>query len=365
MEVKEGLIFILNHLDNLWPRMVSTYATGGRQRLVNNFAEAFAWFKASNFLDCRISAYPKYTDYYVSKTGIAPSVLLVDIDKEHFIPEEFELTATRTCSNFHNVLGSRPTQLWTGGGYHFIQPQSVPVIEKIEDFQKFDQSSRRFLQFEEQLLTDGKGDQSHWSTVSFNNCMLRVPCSLNSKLVQFDGGIIIDIPYDARVRIEKYWDGNTPSINRLLLMQYYTWLQFAAIRDIQRRKIREVEQRAWNRKYGRIYGRAIGCRNIYNHDYDYIERLINKPIDDYRNYCVWKILVPYCINVKGLSRSQTFDVVKTWLDKCNSISRLDFNPIQKLDYELDHVGKFTPIRQYQLKEGHSMLYALLEKEGII
>jgi hypothetical protein len=82
MEVKEGLIYILNHLDDLWPRTVSTYATGGGQKLINNFAEAMAWFKAANFLDCRISAYPKYTDYYVSETGIAPSLLLVDIDKE-------------------------------------------------------------------------------------------------------------------------------------------------------------------------------------------------------------------------------------------------------------------------------------------
>ncbi|MGA9151625.1 MAG: hypothetical protein WBZ36_13690 [Candidatus Nitrosopolaris sp.] len=33
MEVKEGLVFILNHLDGLWPRMISTYATKGGQRL--------------------------------------------------------------------------------------------------------------------------------------------------------------------------------------------------------------------------------------------------------------------------------------------------------------------------------------------
>ncbi len=136
-----------------------------------------------------------------------------------------------------------------------------------------------------------------------------------------------------------------------------------AIRDIQRRKTREIEQRVWNRKYGRIYGQARGKGNL--HDYGYIEKLINKPIDDYRNYCVWKIFVPYYINVKRLSKLQTFDVVKTWLDKCKSIARLDFNPTQKLDYELDHVGKFTPTRQYQLKEGHPMLYALLEKEGIV
>jgi hypothetical protein len=140
------------------------------------------------------------------------------------IPEEFELIATRTYSNFHNILGSRPTQLWTGGGIHFLTPQHISVFEKSDKFSKFDQPSRRFIQFEERLLTDNKGDQSHWSTVSFNNCMLRIPCTLNSSYIQFDGDRIIDIPYDARVRIEKYWDGNTPTVGRILLMQYYNYL---------------------------------------------------------------------------------------------------------------------------------------------
>jgi hypothetical protein len=81
------------------------------------------------------------------------------------------------------------------------------------------------MHFEEQLLTDCKADQNNWSTVSFNNCMLRIPFTLNSKLIQFDGGRIINIPYDARVRIEKRWDANTPSIARDLLIEYRIWLQ--------------------------------------------------------------------------------------------------------------------------------------------
>lgn len=73
---------------------------------------------------------------------------LVDIDKEHFRTlEEFELAAARTYTNFNNILGSRPTQLFTGGGYHFLTPQHVPVLEKIEEFSKFDQPSRRFMHF--------------------------------------------------------------------------------------------------------------------------------------------------------------------------------------------------------------------------
>jgi hypothetical protein len=99
MEVAEGLKYILNHTDGLWPRMISTYATQGAQIEVKNFEETMAWFKASNFLDCRISAYPIYTN------NIAPTVLHVDIDKEHFrTAEEFESAVTRTYDNFYKVL---------------------------------------------------------------------------------------------------------------------------------------------------------------------------------------------------------------------------------------------------------------------
>ena len=121
------------------------------RRPVNNFEEAMAWFKAANFLDCRVSVYPKYTNSYIHSTGIAPSILLVDIDKEHFKTiEEFELAITKTSTNFH--LGSNPTILSTGGGAHFLAPQQAPVFEKWDRFNKFDQPSRGLLQFEERSL---------------------------------------------------------------------------------------------------------------------------------------------------------------------------------------------------------------------
>ena len=57
------------------------------------------------------------TDYYINRTGIAPSLLLVDTDKSQFKTAElFELSSTKTYSNFKEILGSQPTQLWTGGG---------------------------------------------------------------------------------------------------------------------------------------------------------------------------------------------------------------------------------------------------------
>jgi hypothetical protein len=361
MEVREGLAFILNHLDDLWPKTISTYATKGVQIPVKDFEEAMAWFKASNFLDSEISAYPKYTKDYINSTGVAPTVLHIDIDKrdkQFKTPEEFELAAARTYTNFHNILGSRPTQLWTGGGYHFLTPQRMYIIEKVEEFSKFNQPSRRFMHFEEQLLTDCRADQNHWNSVSFSNCMLRVPFSLNSKYIQFDGGRIVDteIPYDARVRIVNRWDGNTPIIDRDLLLQYRIWLQFAAIREIREQRIREEQYRKGKGKYR---------RGQNNHNYNYIEKLLDKPLTDFRKYCIWRIFVPYFINVKGLSRLETFDKVNSWLDKCDSISRLNFSAKQKIDYELEEVANYTPIRADQLGAKHNRLWSRLQNEGVV
>jgi hypothetical protein len=65
--------------------------------------------------------------------------------------------------------------------------------------------------------------------------MLRIPFSLNSDYVRFDDkGEIIDIPYDARVRVERPWDGSTPTVGRVLLMEYYNYRQFSEIRDRKR-----------------------------------------------------------------------------------------------------------------------------------
>src|SRR5215207_6166135 len=54
-----GPNYILGHFRSpIWPRTISTKATEGRQVIVNSQEEAFVYFKAANYYDCRISAYP-------------------------------------------------------------------------------------------------------------------------------------------------------------------------------------------------------------------------------------------------------------------------------------------------------------------
>ena len=67
----------------------------------------------------------------------------------------------------------------------------------------------------------------------------------------------------------------------------------------------------------------------------------------------------------GLSRLETFDAIKSWLDKCNSVYRLDFNPKQKIDTALDRVGNYRPVSCDKLKEENNLLYVRLKAEGVI
>jgi non-catalytic primase subunit PriX-like protein len=99
---------------------------------------------------------------------------------------------------------------------------------------------------------------------------------------------------------------------------------------------------------------------------DWIESLYKKSLDDFRKYCTWRIFIPYFINVKKLSRSQVFNLVNGWLNKCNSeCKRLDFNSKQKINDSLNNVKKYRPVSKDRLKIEDEPLYFRLKKEGIL
>jgi len=77
------------------------------------------------------------------------------------------------------------------------------------------------MRFEEQFLTDGKADQNHSNNVSFGNCMLRIPSSLNSNQVLFnDKNEIIDTPPEVSFNIGTAIDPNKTPIARILYFGY-------------------------------------------------------------------------------------------------------------------------------------------------
>jgi hypothetical protein len=73
--IAEGLELILSHIEsrifsgdskpsyfNLWPKTISTAKMEGAQIRVNSPNQAISEFYKARFLDCKINAYPNYTD---------------------------------------------------------------------------------------------------------------------------------------------------------------------------------------------------------------------------------------------------------------------------------------------------------------
>ena len=184
--IETGLDFILSHFDQqepfLFPRKISTYNSNNKQFLVRTREEVIDAFIASNFIDCRINAYPFLTDY----KGIQrykPNFIFIDLDKNNFKTSiSFKNALSNTLKNIREKLDSNvhPTVLFTGGGYHIYQPIYCPTaLENVTEFNGFDRPSEQFLRFAKDNLSKGKADKQN--NPSFKSCLLRIPDSINSK----------------------------------------------------------------------------------------------------------------------------------------------------------------------------------------
>jgi hypothetical protein len=161
IKIEDGLDFILSHFEEpVWPRTIFT-KTLGKQYTVYGREEALARFKQSNLLDCRINAYPDYTEF----KGInrqPPNFIFIDIDRCLFRSDkEFWSAVDQTCKNIDQTLGGKPTVLWSGNGVHVCQPVEAIVLEQESKFALFDQPSQTFLRFAAQLLSNHKSDTNN------------------------------------------------------------------------------------------------------------------------------------------------------------------------------------------------------------
>jgi hypothetical protein len=219
--IMQGLFFILLHLEELWPKTASTRLTNNAQIRVNSPKAAICRYAQAKLLDCKISAYPNYTDDFrkgahdsrvVGGRGIIPSLLFIDLDHGMFngnfdlLKEALFMTLRNINDKFHGKF--KPTVIWSGNGYHVYQPVQLSgpswCLTHTDVFYELSSDpDRGFIQWVEQYLSDGKADPAHSKGVSFKNCMLRIPGSINSKNRE-------------QVRILQKWDGRRPYINWIL-----------------------------------------------------------------------------------------------------------------------------------------------------
>jgi hypothetical protein len=320
--ITNGLEFILSHLNKPnWPRTISTKLTEGRQFIVHSRLEALSYFKDSNFLDCRIGAY---------KPGSRTiDFIMIDIDRSNFkSKQELNTVKTRTLTKISSAFRIRnksiesTTVIWSGKGYHlYISADSKgKILERMSKFKKFKEPSKEFLRFTEWYLSNGKCDNGHNKTASFNNCMLRIPGSFNSKnnaqvRIMKKGNSTYKVPVD--LLYDKFL---TYLTNKGQILTEHTFKNYAILSENNNTSQISVLQRFYQRR------NTSKQKPLF-----WIEKLLKTPIPDHRKYCIWRILAPSLINVKCLPFDEAFDIIDKWLDMCNDLEPLDFYPEPKIN----------------------------------
>jgi hypothetical protein len=332
-----GIDFILKHFpDPIFPRSISTYKSHGKQFEVFSKGEMLKAYEESDFKDCRVNAYPSFTEY----KGIQrypPNFIFADLDQSTFKSQRsLDRALTSILGIIKTKISATPTVLWSGNGYHIYQPIDAFILEEYEEFFKFGSPSQRFLRFAESYLTNGKSDPSH--NPSFKSCMIRIPGSYNSKYRE-----------DNVVRIIQKWNGFRPPI-KLLFGSFHPYLVDEKIKQdkLQKRLIR------W---FGPNFSQ--GKNKIA-----WIETFLQIPIEDYRKNSIDLILAPYLVNIKKITYSQSELIIKDWLNKCDTLKKLDSNFGDRIKYSLNTaIRKHTlPMRFVTLKEKNNILYNLIKEK---
>ena len=349
-KVQDGLDFILGHFQEpLFPRKIMTKKLGYQVEVFNK-EEILEHFKDSNYEDCRINAYPSFTEYQgINRTPI--SFLMIDLDLKDLSGERPEKTGKaildralkNTLQKITESLGGNPTVLWTGNGYHVYQPVSGFILEEYETFYEFTKYvdkdlTSMFIQFAEEYFTDYAADRLHNPTVK--SCLVRIPGSLNSKCVTKW--------QDAEVKIIQKWDGSKPSIQPLL-RHFRVWLIQKRIDDMEELKKQEK------------YQISVSKTKERTNTIKWIENgILEHPLSNHRKYIIWRVLSPYLLNVRKLPKEEAYSVMKEWLDKCGKIEKLNFNSKIKIKDGLKGASKgYLPVSMEKLKEENRQLYDLV------
>ena len=332
--------FILSHLSGpLFPRNIMTNRLGYQVEVLTleSMLRHFEW---SDYQDCRIAAYPLLTNHN-GLNLVSPSLVMIDLDLNNFKSEiALDKVLKSILDRIYGLLKFKPTVLWTGNGYHIYLPIKAFVLEEEQLFASFVEPgepdlSTKFMRFAEQFFTNGKHDQQHKPSV--NNCLLRVPGTFNSKNRQ-------------QVKIIQEWDRQRAAIQYML-------------RDFRCYLIQERLDRINASK------KMVNVANLHQSyatsQIQWIERLLRTPIEDYRKYCVWRVLAPYLVNVRRLSEEDSCTILLEWLHRCHEIKRLSFYPRQRVRDNVRRAKKrgYLPVSLNSLQKENAELYRHLLSLG--
>ena len=351
IEVESGLDFMLSHFSEpepkLFPRTIMTKSLG-YQKEVYLKEHALEIFRKSEYQDCRINAFSySLLEFSLNWT---PNLIFIDLDLQDFKSlEELKKALVRTLANIKKHFGNQqkeasPTVLWSGGGYHIVQPVECPVpLEQLKEFKEFDKPSEQFLRFLKDYLSSNKADKQN--NPSFKSCLLRIPGSINSK-------------YNTSVKIIQKWNGIRPRITKDLLVEFRGYLTQEQIK-----KYNNLQNTSANTNRDNI--------SINPAYYQWIEKLLKVGIEDCRKITIGLILAPYLVSIKRFDYNKTYKIIREWLDKCDSVRKLDdsrnFNQRIK-DAIKTSMDKHIPpmsVNKIKTDSSYNKLYTILRNKGIL
>lgn len=354
-KVEEGINFILSHFkgrQQIFPRKISTVFSSNRQFTVYNKEQILNACIKADFIDCRINAYPvldnNSNDSYYSNIQ-SPNLIFIDLDLDKSLPYQKTITRLEKTKNRsiktikERLIGSKPTILWTGNGYHIYIVINTRPLELIKELSELSENpSEEFLRYAEMTFSLKKKDSSH--NPSFKSSLLRIPYTFNSKNLNINDE---NDQISSEIKIIQEFDkDNIQSININLIRDFRLWL---ADIDLKRKKTSRFQNRS----------REVISKNETVKKYSWIERLLQTPLPCFRRYCLYHILVPYLVNIRKLNHEKCFDILKTWLEKCNMISRIPFDIESEIRTRLLAVKNYEPLSLYKLRTENVDLYDLL------
>jgi len=347
----EDIESILSHFPDqiqLFPRKMMTFSKPW-QFSVSSVKEIFEQCKNSDFIDCRINAYPEYTEF----KGIIrqpPNLIFIDLDLANFKMnrKNLDLRLKRTLKKIEEYNGF-PTVLWTGNGYHIYLPINAIVLDQESIFLKerfpnlFSAIGRYsnwsisevFLKYAEIFFTKGKADPQH--RPKYKTCLIRISGCYNSKLL--NRGLSKE---ESLIKIVQKWNGIRIPI-QCLLKDFRRW----------------IVQEEYNQRIESSQRRVLRSITRKSNTYPWIENLLQISLDDHRKYCIFHILVPYLVNVRGLSSEEVKKILGDWLSKCNKENPLNFNHVAEIERGIKYVRNFRPMSLAKLQTNNKDLYRIL------
>ncbi len=134
--------------------------------------------------------------------------------------------------------------------------------------------------------------------------------------------------------------------------EYHNYLIQKRIDKINERKRRQTRKK------------SIIFNYTHKNRIQWIESLLNIPIEDNRKYCLWRILCPYLVNIRELDDDESTVILNEWLKKCDSLRKLDFNPEISIRNYLKNVKTFLPPYKEKLSKERLELYSILKLRNI-